>query len=254
FVERYKKFLERGEAQNPNAPFDAFVYLASHDENPRLMSDLEKNVPANEVEPRYRLGMCILMSMSARPLLYQGDEIMQRGWKWDGGADGSGIYDETLREPLPWYKSNTGAGQTSWQPRNHTAFLPHYDKADDGISVQEASADANSTLNLVRALSNLRKKHPTFANAPLGRIISDSAEWLVFERGNGNDRYVVLINLTSREMDYGFSDQWYPEHRTASVVFWSDGAGRTWKDQTGNTAPINGNVSVPAFGMVVMKG
>ncbi|MBC8107078.1 MAG: alpha-amylase, partial [Anaerolineae bacterium] len=32
FVERYKKFLERGEAQNPNAPFDAFVYLASHDE------------------------------------------------------------------------------------------------------------------------------------------------------------------------------------------------------------------------------
>ena len=113
------------------------------------MSRLENSVRTEEVEPRYRLGLCILMSMSGRALLYQGDEIMQRGWKWNGNSttaptspgDGSGIYDETLREPLPWYKSNSGPNQTLWQPRNQTNFIPHYDKPDDGISVEEQLAD-----------------------------------------------------------------------------------------------------------------
>lgn len=262
FAERYKRFLQRGEDANPDQPFGSFIYLASHDENPRLMSELRSKIRVDEIIPRYRLGLCILMSIGERPLLYQGDEIMQGGEKWNGNSptdprnpgDGSGIYDETLREPLPWYASNQGPHQALWQPRNRENFLPQFDNPDDGISVEEENADPDSTLNFVRALSRLRKEHPVLANGPLGRIISDSAEWLVFERGDENDRYLVLINLTSRELDYNFSDQWYPEYRAASIVFWSDGAGLKWKDQTGNAAPINGTVHVAAFGMVVMKG
>jgi alpha-amylase len=262
FLDRYKKFLARGEAANPDQPFDAFAYLASHDENPRLMSELENKVQADEVEPRCRLGLCILLSTSDRPLLYQGDELMQRGWKWNGNSstapsnpgDGSGIYDETLREALPWYASNDGANQTRWQPRNQMSFLPHYDKPNDGISVEEENADPNSTLNLVRALSRLRKSHPSFANGSLGRILSDSAEWMVFERTSGDERYVVLLNLTSRGMDYRFSEAWYPEFRTAQLIFWSDGANKRWKDQTSENAHADGSVFVPAFGLVVLKG
>jgi alpha-amylase len=261
FLEQYKLFLQRGEDANPNQPFDAFAYLASHDENPRLMSFLEDKVRAEEVEPRHRLGLCVLMSISARPLIYQGDEIMQRGWKWNGNpttaptnpGDGSGIYDETLREPLPWFAANSGAHQTRWQPRNRPDFLPHYDKPNDGISVEEQTSDPNSMLNLFRALSRLRKSHPTFANAKLGRIISDSAEWMVFERGSDSERYVVLINLTSRGMDYRFSDAWYPEHRAAQLLFWSDGMARKWKNVTSDNTRIDGSVFVPAFGMVVLK-
>jgi alpha-amylase len=261
FLERYKRFLAAAENANPNQPFDSFVYLASHDENPRLMSHLENIVRAEELEARYRLGLCILMSISARPLIYQGDELMQRGWKWNGNpanaptnpGDGSGIYDETLREPLPWYASNNGAHQTSWQPRNHANFLPHYDKANDGISVEEQLANSDSTLNLLRALSKLRKSQLTFANGTLGRIISDSAEWTVFARVSGEERFVVLINLTNRGMDYRFSEAWYPEFQRSQVVFWSDGAGRRWKDQTNDNVRIDGSVFVPAFGMVIMQ-
>lgn len=261
FLDRYKRFLAAGENANPNQPFDSFVYLASHDENPRLMSFLENKARAEEVEARYRLGLCILMSTSARPLIYQGDELMQRGWKWNGNptsapsnpGDGSGIYDETLREPLPWFTSNSGPNQTAWQTRGPAHFLPHYEKANDGISVEEQLADSNSVLNLVRALSKLRKSHATFANGSLGRIISDSAEWMVFERASGDERYVVVINTTNRGMDYRFSESWYPEFQRSQLIFWSDGAGRKWKDQTSDNARIDGSIYVPAFGMVVMK-
>jgi hypothetical protein len=37
------------------------------------------------------------------------------------------------------------------------------------------------------------------------------------------------------------------------VIFWSDGAGRKWKDQSSENARIDGSVFVPPFGMVVVK-
>ena len=92
-----------------------------------------------------------------------------------------------------------------------------------------------------------------FANGTLGRVISDSAEWMVFERTVGNERIVVLINLTSRGMDYRFSDAWYPEFRAARAIFWSDGASRTWKDLSNERSHIDDTVFVPAFGIVVLK-
>lgn len=158
--------------------FDPFVFVASHDENPRLASYLTQN---NKIEA-YRLAMYLLFLLARNPVLYNGDEIMQRGIKWDGSADGSQIYDETLREPFPWFKSVVKPPQTSW-------FKPRYDLPNDGVSVEEQE-QKGGMLALVRALTRFRKAHPDFANAGIVAIVQDSGQRLMFRKG----AYLVLID------------------------------------------------------------
>ena len=109
----WKDYLRH--ARENKANFELFPYVSSHDENPRLASFLKQYVPQRS-EQAYRLAMYLLFTVGKYPILYYGDEIMQEGWKWNGdsppGGDGSGIYDETLREPFLWYGERTGPGQT----------------------------------------------------------------------------------------------------------------------------------------------
>ncbi len=266
FAGRRKQFIDQARALNrlaydrslpfPDQAFEPYPFIASHDRNPRLASDLEdmkrRGMPYSEDEA-YRLALYTLMSMSSRPVLYQGDEVMQRGWKWNGNprtdagnpGDGSGIYDETLREPFPWYASGQGPGQTRW-------FPPRYDWPKDGVSREEQTG-SGGTLDLVRGVSNLRTRHPAFANGEIGAIASDTAEWIVFERADGSDRYLVLINRTSTGRDYRFHAAWFPHYRGADLIFWSDGRDRKWKDATADGQRIGDSVFVPAVGLVVIR-
>ena len=264
FVGRRQQFVDQARALNrtayesslpfPDQPFEPYAYLASHDRNPRLASDLEemkRRGMSHSVDEAYRLALYMLMTMSSRPVLYQGDEVMQRGWKWNGNpknhatqpGDGSGIYDETLREPFPWFATGKGAGQTRW-------FRSRYDKPNDGVSRDEQGAPGGM-LDLVRGLSNLRTRHPALANGDFGAIPSDSAEWLVFERAAAKERFLVLINRTSSGKDYRFHNAWFPEYRDADLIFWSDGRGRQWKDV--NDQRIRDSVFVPPAGLVVLR-
>jgi hypothetical protein len=266
FAGRRKQFIEQARALNrtaydpslpfPDQPFEAYPFVASHDRNPRLASDLEEmkrhGMPYS-VDEGYRLALYMLLSMSSRPILYQGDEVMQRGWKWNGNprtdtddpGDGSGIFDETLREPFPWYASGQGAGQTRW-------FTPRFDAPQDGVS-REEQGKPKAMLDLVRGLTNLRTRHPAFANGEMGAIASDSADWIVFERGAADARYLVLINRTSTGMDYRFHTAWFPQYRGADLIFWSDGRDRTWKDVTADGQRIADSVFVPPIGLVVIR-
>ena len=104
-------------AHNPALPFadrafHMFPFVGSHDRNPRLASELEDlqwRGRGPGVDPACRLAVYLLLGLASHPVLYTGDEIMQRGWKWRGNppdhptepGDGSRIYDETLREPFP---------------------------------------------------------------------------------------------------------------------------------------------------------
>lgn len=266
FAGRRQQFLEQARALNRMAhdaslpfadqPFESYAFLASHDRNPRLASDLEamqrRGMPSS-VDEGYRLALHLLLSMSGRPILYSGDEVMQRGWKWNGNSrtdadnpgDGSGFFDETLREPFPWFASGQGPGQTRW-------FQSRFDWPNDGVSREEQTV-SGGMLDLVRGLTNLRTRHPSFANGDIGAILSDSPEWIVFERVRGSDRYLVLINRTSTGKDYRFHAAWFPQFRGADLLFWSDGHERTWKDATADGQRIGDSVFVPPAGLVVIR-
>ncbi len=258
FVTHWKQFVAKARAENPNKPYDSFLFLSSHDKNPRLQSQLEQDMGA-QAGAGYRLSLSIMMSLGKYPILYEGDELGQRGWKWNGNnpkdqnpGDGSGVYDETLREPLPWHKDKVSSPEAAWQPSNEPGFLPKFERAGDGISVDEEDTDASSLLNLVRGLTNFRVEHPNFANGEIGDVLTDTQDWLVFERTLKQDAFVVLINPTAQGNTYRFYDKWYPKYSHAELEFWSDGRVKQWKDETGNNQHINENVFVPPFGIVIL--
>jgi alpha-amylase len=262
---RHKQFVDAARALNNMAssstlpatdpPFESFPFLASHDRNPRLASDFEEQKRRGmtpSIDQAYRVAMYMLLAVGSHPVLYAGDEVMQRGWKWNGRpptdprdpGDGSGIFDQTLREPFPWFASGAGPDQTRW-------FTPRFDFPNDGVS-REEQEKPGSMLDLVRGLANLRTRHPAFANGEMGAIASDSADWMVFERVSGAEHYLALINLTATGKDYRFHTAWFPQYRRADLVFWSDGEKRIWKDETTSGKRIEDSVFVPPYGFVLL--
>ncbi len=262
FLNGYKQFVTQARELHRKAPppsgpsFQPFDYVASHDRNPRLASDLEemkRHGMPHEVDPAYRMALYTLLTLSSRPILYQGDELMQRGWKWNGSpkddprspGDGTGIFDETLREPFPWYKSRQGEGQTSW-------FASRFSLPNDGTSREEQDRDGGM-LPLARALTHLRARHPVLANGDVGDVLSDSQDWMVFEKDAGREHYLVLINMTPNKLDYRFTSTWFPQYAGAQMIFWSDGSAKKWQDVTAENRKITDAASVPPFGLVVLR-
>jgi alpha-amylase len=247
-------------AHNPALPFadrafHMFPFVGSHDRNPRLASeleDLQRRGRGPGVDPACRFAVYLLLGLASHPVWYAGDEIMQRGWKWRGNppdhptepGDGSRIYDETLREPFPWFRSGAGPGQTSW-------FAARFDRPNDGVS-REEQEQPGGLLHLFRGITNLRTRHPDLANGDIGAVLADAADWLGFERVRGTSRYLLLINRTAAGHDYRFHDGWFPQYAGAQLVFWSDGASRTWADVTADNRSIDRSVFVPPYGLVVL--
>lgn len=236
-------------ARKNNSRFNLMPYVSSHDENPRLASFLKKEAPQRS-EQAYRLAMYLLLTMGKYPVLYYGDEVMQEGWKWNGSpppdGDGSQVYDETLREPFPWYAAWTGPGQTSW-------FRPRFDGPNDGVSVEEQASRGDSLLSLVRALTNFRAAYPDFADGETTSVLNDAADWAVFEKKSGGSAYLVLVRTADTASNYRFHEGWHPEYRDARVVFKSDGVLRKWEDTSAAGLKIEGSVDVPPAGLVILK-
>ena len=258
FVARYKEALTAAKELNvtaykpsstfPDQPFQFYPYLASHDRNPRLASDLQQmqsEGKIKDIDGSYRIAMYALLTLSVRPIIYQGDEVMQKGWKWDGNSDGSGIWDETLREPFPWYTSGSGSAQTKW-------FQSKFDKPNDGVSKEEQE-QSGGMVDLVRALIQLRSAHSALASGDIGTILTDTADWMVFERVQGQTRYLIVINRTDHQLDYRFHPQWYPQYMNAKKIFVSDGLSKQWTDFTKQNQSIQTSVGVPPYGLAILR-
>jgi alpha-amylase len=237
-------------------PFHLFPFVGNHDRSPRLASECEdvgRRGRGAGLDPSCRVALYLLLGLATHPVWYAGDEVMQRGSKWRGNppdhptepGDGSRVYDETLREPFPWFRSGAGPGQTTW-------FVPRFDRADDGVSRGEQDAPGGM-LPLFRGLTNLRTRHAVLSNGDIGAVLADAADWIGFERVQDSARYLLLINRTGRGHDYGFHGGWFPQYIGAQLIFWSDGAARTWADVTADGRRIDRSVFVPPYGLVVLR-
>ncbi len=137
--------------------------------------------------------------------------------------------------------------QTSWH-----ALLPKFDLPNDGISVEEQAAPGQM-LHLIRGLTNLRTRHPGYANGELGDILTDTTDFLVFEKVGGQERFLVLINPTNTGHDYAFHQGFFPRYLGAQLLFFSDGQRQEWKDESSANKHIEAKVFVPPYGMVLLK-
>ena len=240
----------------PDQPFEPYPFVASHDRNPRLASDIEemkRHGMSLGVDEAYRLALYPLLTLSSHPVLYLGRRGDAAGMEVErqpadanqNPGDGSGIYDETLREPFPWFASGQGPGQTRW-------FQSRFDLPADGVSREEQGGPAACSIWFA-ASTNLRTRHPALASGEIGEILSDSTDWMVFERTRGSDHYLVLINRTATGHDYRFHAAWFPQFRGADLIFWSDGRARKWKDASADGQRIGDAVFVPPVGLVVIR-
>jgi glycosidase len=224
FLRTWRQWINSYREVQPR--FHPWVFLGSHDETPRLASFLQQQAP-DHWQDTYRVGMCLLFSVARHPILYNGDELMQPGVKWPD--DGSHIYDETIREPFPWFRAGLQVPQTDW-------FPPRYDKPNDGISVEEQNR-RGSMLDLVRSLARLRVQRPDFANAEIDSVLADSAEWLAFTKG----KYLILIRTNAKRSQFMLPDT--ANWQRAQVVFSAGGAVRL----------ARAAVDVPPFGFVLLQ-
>lgn len=251
FLGRQKSYLDAARTLNraayqppepfPDQPFESYYFVGSHDRSPRLATDLEdrksQGMPGG-IDAACRVAAYTLLLLGSHPVIYAGDELMQRGRRL-------GDSDASLREPFPWFRSGEGPGQTKW-------MRPQFDRPNDGVSVEEEDR-SGTVFDLIRGLANLRTRHAVLADGALGAIVSDTNDWLVFERTSRSDRYLVLINQSRNGYNYEFRENWFPEYIKAQRIFWSDGKSKQWKDVTTDAARIDRSAFVPPFGLVVLR-
>ncbi|MFQ5676870.1 MAG: hypothetical protein ACE5G1_13320 [bacterium] len=159
------------------------------------------------------------------------------------------VYQIFVRSFYDANPDSTGVGDikgiTRW-------FTPRFDQANDGVSKEEQEGEGG-LLHLVHGLTTLRTGHPSLANGDIGAILTDSEEWLVFEKVMGSDNYLVLINQTPNGMNYRFHRGWFPEYSKSQLIFWSAGKAKAWRDTTMDNEMIDSDAFVPPFGMVILR-
>jgi alpha-glucosidase len=179
--------VARYEAQLPAYGWPNWV-LGNHDR-----SRLASRVGTDQT----RVAAMLLLTLRGTPTLYQGDELGLLDVfippdrvrdPWELNLPGRGLGRDPVRTPMPW-SGDANAGFTDGQP-----WLPlNSDWPDNNVAAQRA--DPRSLLNLYRDLLSLRRARPALTH---GAYVPApcSGRLLVYERREGNERLVVVLNLT----------------------------------------------------------
>ena len=180
----------------------------------RLIADYEASLPArgwpNWVlgshdapriaarvgEAQARVAMMLLLTLRGTPTLYQGDEL---------GIGAVAIPPGKVRDPRELRQPGIGLGRDpsrtpmAWAGSPHAGFSsaePWLPLHDDWRSrnVAEEEQDANSMLNLTRALLRLRRAEPALAAGDYIPVAS-AGSLPAYERRAGASRLLVALNL-----------------------------------------------------------
>ncbi|PLV57207.1 alpha-amylase family glycosyl hydrolase [Thermotoga sp. SG1] len=182
---------------------NSFPFLENHDLN-RFFSHVQDVYNMfdtsyyESVKKRVALWYFLIFTVKGPPVIYYGGEIGTRGFKWYGP-----VYDEPLREPMQWYSSGSGEGQTFWtkevyQKENVTFGDANvdgciYDDPFDGFSVEEQEKDSQSLLNFFKFMLNFRKKHNAILNGDQ-KIFRDWKNLIAFYRISSDEELLVVLN------------------------------------------------------------
>ncbi|MBI4673426.1 MAG: hypothetical protein HY741_17375, partial [Chloroflexi bacterium] len=172
----------------------AVRFINNHD-TVRVMSQVNAQCTMQNAQctmdsmQRAKLAATLLMTLPGTPMMYYGEEIGMRGDKSDG--------DKTVREPMDWYASDTGAGMTHcYKPATR------FNKPNDGVSVQEQDGKSDSLLELYRTLSALRAKSPALRTGEfIAAPITGNDKAAAYARVLGNEMYLIVANAADVTAD-----------------------------------------------------
>ncbi|WP_372590596.1 alpha-amylase family glycosyl hydrolase [Fervidobacterium pennivorans subsp. carthaginiensis] len=179
-----------------------FPFIDNHDLD-RWISVLIDEYYAGNTQAgirQYLLTNALLLSLDGMPVIYYGNEIGLRGWKWRDKDP----WDLPVREPMQWYANQQGEGQTWWtktiyEQKNITFGNANedgamYDDPDDGVSVEEQQQMDYSILNFFKQYISLRANYPALGKGSL-TIERDWKNLYAIKRVYGTQEVLILINL-----------------------------------------------------------
>jgi alpha-glucosidase len=182
------ELIVRYEGALPQGGWPNWV-LSNHD-RPRI---------AARVGPaQARVAAMLLLTLRGTPTLYYGDELGIGNVEiapdrirdpWAKREPGLGVGRDPSRTPMQW-DASAFAGFSTHEP--WLPLTPDY----KARNVAVMSKDKTSILCLIRSLLHYRRDH-----APLSqggwRLLSRESDILAYERRNGDDRIVVVLNFTA---------------------------------------------------------
>lgn len=171
----FRNNAERVQASVDNlyAPGQFATFLTNHDQD-RVRSRLTD-------EGQAAVAASLYLLYPGTPFIYYGEEIGMQGVK----------PDEDIRRPMQW---SAEGGFTTGEP-----WRPYFgDQETRNVAAQDA--DPASLLNHYRALIRLRSAHPALRTGDwLPVTVNKQARSVYsFVRAQGDERFLVLINLSDK--------------------------------------------------------
>jgi glycosidase len=171
------------------------VFIENHDMQ-RIASD-----PGMTPE-KLRTAATLAMLLKGTPLIYYGQELGMRGApRPEYKSDEKDIGD---REAFEWSARVEASGQANWYKGPKSYWTERFARDDDGVSVAEEDGEDGSLLNHYRLLLMVRASHPAL-RSEVQRVIPTRDKLLVVERGSGNDRVLIVANLSGKPASYAVS-------------------------------------------------
>jgi maltose alpha-D-glucosyltransferase/alpha-amylase len=169
-----------------------YMYRAyAHDPQARINLGIRRRLAPLLGNNRRRIELmnAMLFSLPGTPVLYYGDEIGMGDNIYLGDRNG-------VRTPMQW-SADRNAGFSRANPQK--LYLPaiidpeyHY----EAVNVESQQNNTSSLLWWMKRLIALRKQHKAFGRGALEFLRPDNPKVLAFLRSYGEERILVLANLS----------------------------------------------------------
>ena len=154
-----------------------------------------------DTEEQVRTAITFFLTQPGVPCIYYGDEIGMRFIENLPNKEGSMLSSGNRagsRTPMQW-DATPGAGFSTASPDKF--YLP-LDSFTNRPNVAAQECDSTSQLHFVRRLLKLRQEYPALACRGDIEFFQEgeNAYPMVYERRNGDQRILVCINQSGREV------------------------------------------------------
>nr|WP_245742682.1 alpha-amylase family glycosyl hydrolase [Fontibacillus panacisegetis] len=205
-------------SKTSNGNFVDAPFLTNHD-LVRIMTQLDGDTN------HAKMAASLLLTLPGNPFIYYGDEIGMLGAK----------PDESIREPMQWYKGGSGEGQTTWE-------LTTYNTGQPGSSVEEQTIDPDSLLSHYRMIISFRNTVPALKDGDIRNYSSGVKGVTTFVRLTEVQKVLVVHNLTGSEQIVELTDE--PEKYSFKDIL----------KTTNKEAKLEGSkLTIPAYSTTILE-
>ena len=221
-VKNYKKVLTKWQKALDGKGWNA-LYIENHD-IPRVISTWGNDKEYLR-ECATAFGLMYFMQQGT-PFIYQGQEIGMTNVKFDSIYDyndvkGINIYKEKLAEGLTkeealkyvWAVSRDNSRTPmQWDDSINSGFTEgkpwiNVNENYKNINVQAQLKDEKSILNFYKKMITIRKEYKTLIYGSYDLILDEDEKIYAYTRTMGNEKFIVIVNLSHDEAKYNYEEE-----------------------------------------------